>query len=196
MASSAAVQASGVNVSILSTAKTLSAVVGRVVECKGPGTWCSEGFAWAIVKLAAEMIFYLLSGILKHVVGIGGVEVDLMMDPGAVLGVVVGAKGGLPIVNGLEGAEGVKVALNGLGHNDLIIVLVLNSDGNIVCEVMPIGFNVVFKHLVMDIDMGVGGGLGDIAGDGVGDAFKWKDGEGIGVTDHTVYDLCVREKAF
>jgi hypothetical protein len=182
-------------VSILSAAETLGATVGWVVEREGLGTWRGEGFAWVIVKLAVEMIFYLLSGVLEHVVGIGGARVDLIMDPGVVLGVVIGAKGGLPVANGLEGAKGVEVALDGLGHDDLVIILILDGDGDVVHEVVPIRFDVVFKCLAVDVDMGVGGGLGDITHEGVGDTFKWKDGEGISVMDRTVYDLHVHEEA-
>jgi hypothetical protein len=49
---------------------------------------------------------------------------------------------------------------------------------------------------VVNIDVSVGGRLGDITGKGVDDAFKWKDGEGISITDRTVYDLCVHEEMF
>jgi hypothetical protein len=156
--------------------------------------WCGEGLAWAVVELVAEMIFYLLSSGLEQVVGIRGAGVDLVMDPGAVLGVIIGAKGGLPVANGHEGAEGVEVALDSLGHDNVVLVLILDGNGDVVCEVVPIGLDVVFKHLAVDIDTGVSGGLGDIAGKGVGNAFKWKDGKGISVTNRTVYDLRVCEK--
>jgi hypothetical protein len=38
-ASLAVTRACGANVAILSTAETLGAVVGRVIECEGPGAW-------------------------------------------------------------------------------------------------------------------------------------------------------------
>jgi glycyl-tRNA synthetase (class II) len=38
--------------------------------------------------------------------------------------------------------------------------------------------------------------LGDVAGEHVGDAPKGDDGEGIGVTDRTLYDLRVHEEMF
>jgi hypothetical protein len=114
-----------------------------------------------------------------------------------VLGVVVGAEKGLSIVDAFDCSEGVvAVALRNLCGDDLdlILVLILNCNGDVVHKVMPIGLNVVLKHLVVDIDVGVGGGLGDIAGKSVGDVLKWNDGEGIGVMDRTLYDLCVCEE--
>jgi hypothetical protein len=149
------------------------------------------------VKLVAEMIFNLLGGCLKKVVGVGGAGVDPVMDPCMVLGVVVSAKEGLPIANAFNHGEGVMVvALRDLcGDNFvLVLILVLNCDGDVVCKVMPVGLDAVLKCLAVDVDAGVSGGLGDIASKSVGDAFKWNDGEGIGVTDHTVYDLRVHEE--
>jgi hypothetical protein len=148
------------------------------------------------MELAAEMIFNLLSGCLKKVIGVGGAGVDPVMDPCAVLGVIVGAKGDPPVVNAFDGAEGVEIALGDLGWDDfvLVLVLILNCDGDVIREMMPIGLDTVFKCLAVDVDAGVSGGLGDVAGEGVGDVFKWKDGKGIGVTDHTVYDLRVCEE--
>jgi hypothetical protein len=110
------------------------------------------------------------------------------------LGVVIGAEGNLPIVNCLKGAEGVKVALNGLGYYDLVVILILDGDGDVICDLVPIGFDTVLQHFAMDIDAGVSGRLGDVASEGVSNTFKWKDGEGISVMDHTVYDLCVCEE--
>jgi hypothetical protein len=148
------------------------------------------------MELAAEMIFYLLSGSLKQIVGVRGAGVNPVMDPGAVLRVVIGAKGNLSITNVLKGAKSVTVAFDGLGHNSfvLIIILILDGDVDVICEVVPVRLSAVFKRLAMDIDAGVSGRLGDIAGKGVGDAFKWKDGKGIGVMDRTVYDLHVHEE--
>jgi hypothetical protein len=118
------------------------------------------------------------------------------MDPGMVLRVIVGANGGLPVVDVLDGAEGVKIALGNLRQDDLvlILILVLDGNGNVIHEVVPIGLNMAFKHLTVDVDTGVSGGLGNVASKGVSDAFKWKDGEGISVTDRTVYDLRVCEE--
>jgi hypothetical protein len=195
-ASSAVVWASGMDVSILSTTDTLGVVVAGVAECKGLGMWRGIGFAWVVVELVVEVFLDLVGCILEHTVGIGGVRVTAVMNPSTMLRVVVGAKEDLPIVNCLEGAEGVKVALDGLGYYDLIIVLILDGDGDVVCDLVPIGLNVVLQHFSVDVDTGVSGGLGDVAGKGVDDAFKWKDGEGISVTDRTLYDLCVCEEMF
>jgi hypothetical protein len=70
----------------------------------------------------------------------------------------------------------------------------LNRDGDVIRKVVPVGLGAVFKRLAVTVDTGVSSGLGDVASEGVGDMFKWKDGEGIGVTDCTVYDLHVCEK--
>jgi hypothetical protein len=149
------------------------------------------------MELAAEMVFDLLGGCLEEVVDVRGARVDSVMDPCTVLGVIVGAEEGLPVTNAFDCGEGVAaVALSGLrgDYFVLVLVLVLNRDGDVVGEVMPVGLDVVLKRLAMDVDAGVGGRLGDIAGESVGDVFKWNDGEGISVTDCTVYDLRVREE--
>jgi hypothetical protein len=189
-------RASGVDVSILSTAKTPGAVVGRVVECVRPGTRHGEWLARAVVELAVKIIFYLLSGGLEQIVGVGGAGVNPVMDSDAVLGVVVGVKGNPSITNVLEGAKGVTVAFDGLGHNSfvLVVILILDGNGDVICEVVPIRLNTILKRFAVYIDVGVSGRLGDIAGKGVGDVFKWKDGEGIGVMDCTMYDLHVHEE--
>jgi hypothetical protein len=70
----------------------------------------------------------------------------------------------------------------------------LNGNGNVICDLALIGFDVVLQHLIVNIDASIGGGLDDITGKGVSSAFKWMDGEGISVTDRTVYNLCVREE--
>jgi hypothetical protein len=133
-----------------------------------------DGPVWVVVELMAEMIFNLLGGCLKQVIGIGGVGIDPVMDPGVVFGVVVGAQGHSPVVNAFNGAEGVEIALGNLGWDDLILILILilNCNGNVVCEVMPIRLDAIFKCLTVDVDTGVSGGLGDVAGEGVGDVFK------------------------
>jgi hypothetical protein len=184
-------------VAILSVAETLGAVVGRVVECEGLGAWHGERSVWAVVKLVAEIIFNLLGGCLEKVVSVGGAGVDLMIDPYVVLGVIVGAEEGLSIANAFNCGEGITaVALGALYRDDfvLVLVLILNRDGNVICKVVPVRLDAVFKHLAVDVNAGVGGGLGDVASEGVDDAFKWNNGKGIGVTDCTVYDLHVREE--
>jgi hypothetical protein len=192
--SSVTVWANGTDVSILSAVETLGVAVAGVGLSEGSEIWHSVGLAQAVVELAAEVVLNLMGCVFEHAVGIGGLGVNAVVDPSMMLGVVVGAEGDLPVANGLEGAKGDKVALSSLGHDDLIVVLILNGNGNVSGEPVPIGFNVVFKCLIVNVDVGVGGRLDDITGEGVGDAFEWKDGEGIGVMDHTVYDLCVHEK--
>jgi hypothetical protein len=60
--------------------------------------------------------------------------------------------------------------------------------------VVPVGLNTVFQHFAVHIDVGVGRGLGNVAGECVGDAPKGDNGEGISVMDRTLYDLRVREE--
>jgi hypothetical protein len=112
----------------------------------------------AVVELAAEMIFNLLGGCLKEIVGVGGAGVDLVMDPCTVLRVVVGAKEGLPVANAFDRSEGVAaVALRDLCGDDFIfiLILILNRNGDVVRKVMPVRLNAVFKRLAVDVDMGV-----------------------------------------
>jgi hypothetical protein len=149
------------------------------------------------VELVAEMIFNLLGSCLEKVVSVGGAGINPVMNACAMLGVIVGAKEGPPIANVFDHGEGVvAIALGALCGDDfvLVLVLILNRNGNVVREVVPVGLDMVFKRLAMDVDAGVSGGLGDVVGEGVGDVFKWNDGEGIGVTDRTLYDLHVREE--
>jgi hypothetical protein len=67
----------------------------------------------------------------------------------------------------------------------------LDGDGNVVTNVVPVGLDMVLQCLMVDVDMGVSGGLGDIISKGGGGVFEGKDGKRISVTDRTVYDLHV-----
>jgi hypothetical protein len=131
-------------VSILSVVETLGAVVAGVGLSEGSETWHGVGLVWAVVELAVEVFLDLVSGILKHAVGIRGAGVATVMNPSAMLRVVIGAEGDLLIMNGLEGVKSVKVALDGLGHNDLVVTLILNDDGDVGGEPVPIRFDAVF----------------------------------------------------
>jgi hypothetical protein len=197
-ASSAAARAHCVDVAILTAAETLGAAVGGVVKGQGPGAGCRRPVR-VVVELAVEVVFNLLSGLLEEVVCIRGGGVDLVVDMCVVFGVAVGVQEGFPIMEAFDRSEGVAVgALGGLRGDDLVLVLilVLNRDGDVVGEVVPVGLDAVFQCLAVHVDTGVSCGLGDVAGEHVGDAPKGDDGEGIGVTDRTLYDLRVHEEMF
>jgi hypothetical protein len=197
-ASSVATRARGADVAILTAAETLGAAVGGVMKSEGPGAWCRRPVC-AVVKLAVEVIFDLLGGCLEEVVHVRGVGVDLVVNACTVFGVTVGAQEGLPITEAFDRSEGVAADALGDLRGDvlvlvLVLVLILNRDGNVICEVVPVRLDTVFLRLTVHVDMGVGRGLGNVAGERVGDVLKGDDSEGIGVTDRTLYDLRVREE--
>jgi hypothetical protein len=191
-ASSVATWAHGADVAILSTTKTLGVAVGGVVKGEGPGAWRWRPVC-TVVKLAAEVIFDFLGGCLEEVVRIGGAGVDPVMDTCTVFGVVIGAQEGLPVAEAFDRGEGVAVvALGDLCRDDLVLILlILNRDGDVIGEVVPVGLDTVLKRLVVHVDAGVGRRLGNVAGECVSDVPKWDNGEGISVMDRTLYDLRV-----
>jgi hypothetical protein len=195
-ASSAATWARGVDVAILTAVETLGVAVGRVVKGEGPGVW-HQWPVRAVMKLAAEVVFDLLGDCLEEVVCVGGAGVNLVVDTCAVFGVTVGAQEGLPVTEVFDRREGVAAGALGDLHGDdliLVIVLVLNHDGDVIGEVVPVGLDVVFQCLAVHVDVGVGRGLGDVAGECVGNMPKGDNGERIGVMDCTLYDLHVHEE--
>jgi hypothetical protein len=142
------------------------------------------------------MVFNLLGGLLEEVVCVGG-GVDPVVDACAVFRVAIGAQEGLPVTEAFDRSEGVAVrAVRDLCGDVLVLVLVLvlNHDGDVVSEVVPVGLGAVLLCLAVYVDAGVGRGLGNVAGKCVGNALKGDDGKGIGVTDRTLYDLRVREE--
>jgi hypothetical protein len=175
--------------------ETLGVVVAGVGEPKRSKTRHGVGFAGVVMELVAEVVLDFIGGVLKHAVNVRGVGVTVVVNPGMMHWVPVGAGRDLSVTNVLKCAEGVQIALDGLGDYDFVIwVLILDCDGNVDCNLVPIGFDAVFQCLTVGVSTGVSGGLGDIASKGGGSMFKGKDGEGIGVMDRTVYDLRVCEE--
>jgi hypothetical protein len=148
------------------------------------------------MELMVEMVLDVIGGILEYTVNVGGKMVPVVVDFSIMLQVLVSAGGDPAIVKFVECGVGIQGTLDGPCNDHFVYVLVLNGMGNVVHNVAPVGLDKVLQHFVVDIDMGISGGLGDIVSQGGSSAFEGKDGKGTSVMDCTMYDLCVCKETF